>query len=138
MSQAKPSAAFKAATWTALVIGILGYSIGLWNSGLQLNEKGFYFVVLCYGLFSAISVQKNVRDAQSGIQVSDIYRSVSFASVVLCGLLMSLGLYNATMPLVEKGFYFMAFILSLFAAVAVQKNVRDSIEADRPKSGGNF
>jgi len=36
------------------------------------------------------------------------------------------GLWNATLLLSEKGFYGLAFFLSLFGAVAVQKNVRDS------------
>jgi uncharacterized membrane protein YiaA len=35
-------------------------------------------------------------------------------------------LWNAKLGASEKGFYAMAFLLSLFAAVAVQKNVRDS------------
>jgi hypothetical protein len=34
-------------------------------------------------------------------------------------------LWNATLALSEKGFYAMAFALSLFAAIAVQKNIRD-------------
>ncbi|HCL7558455.1 TPA: hypothetical protein N2X60_000428 [Klebsiella pneumoniae] len=35
------------------------------------------------------------------------------------------GLWNATLLLSEKGFYGLAYFLSLFGAVAVQKNVRD-------------
>lgn len=44
---------------------------------------------------------------------------------VICIVLLALGLWNATMALSEKGFYIMAFLLSLFGAVAVQKNIRD-------------
>lgn len=40
-------------------------------------------------------------------------------------ILIAVGLWNATLELSEKGFYAMSFVLSLFAAVAVQKNVRD-------------
>ena len=36
-----------------------------------------------------------------------------------------MGLWNARLSDSEKGFYAMAFTLSLFATVAVQKNVRD-------------
>ena len=43
-------------------------------------------------------------------------------------LLMSLGLYNAPLTLAEKGFYSMAFLLSLFAAITVQKNTRDTTD----------
>ncbi|WP_253927089.1 YiaA/YiaB family inner membrane protein, partial [Shigella sonnei] len=34
--------------------------------------------------------------------------------------------WNATLLLSEKGFYGLAFFLSLFGAVAVQKNIRDA------------
>ncbi len=37
-----------------------------------------------------------------------------------------MGLYNAEMLLSEKGFYGMAYTLSLFAIVVMQKNIRDS------------
>ena len=37
-----------------------------------------------------------------------------------------------SLALSEKGFYAMAFVLSLFAAVAVQKNVRDTLQLRAP------
>ena len=40
------------------------------------------------------------------------------------GLLM-LSLWNSQLAFAEKGFYAMAFLLALFGAVAVQKNIRD-------------
>jgi len=50
---------------------------------------------------------------------------------LLCALLLLLvGLWNATLLLSEKGFYGMSFALSLFGAVAVQKNTRDVMAAD--------
>ncbi|MBF4448173.1 hypothetical protein ERJ76_21360, partial [Vibrio anguillarum] len=42
----------------ALGIGIFTYLIGLINANLQFNEKGYYFVVLVFGLFSVITLQK--------------------------------------------------------------------------------
>ena len=44
---------------------------------------------------------------------------------MICIALLSIGLWNASLELSEKGFYIMAFLLSLFGAVAVQKNIRD-------------
>lgn len=38
----------------------------------------------------------------------------------------NIGLMNATMPLNEKGYYFSIILLELFAAIAIQKNVRDN------------
>jgi uncharacterized membrane protein YiaA len=40
-------------------------------------------------------------------------------------VLLIIGLWNAELLPSEKGFYAFAFILAMFSAVAVQKNVRD-------------
>jgi uncharacterized membrane protein YiaA len=122
----KPSNAFIAASWAAMGIGIIGYFIGLWRSDMLLNEKGYYFTVVMFGLFSAVSVQKAVRDKLEGIAVTDIYYGISWFAVILCIVLLSIGLFNASMLTSEKGFYAFAFVLAIFGAVAVQKNIRDS------------
>jgi uncharacterized membrane protein YiaA len=121
----RPTAAFVGASWTALFIGALTYMIGLWNAEMQLNEKGYYFTILMYGLFAAVSLQKTVRDKIEGIPVTGIYFAFCWLSLSLAILLLTVGLWNATLALSEKGFYAMSFVLSLFASVAVQKNVRD-------------
>jgi uncharacterized membrane protein YiaA len=123
----KPSVAFVGASWIALFAGALTFSIGLWNATMQLNEKGYFFTLLMYGLFSAVSVQKSVRDRLEGIPVTNIYYGLSWVSLGLCLLLTSIGLWNASITLAEKGFYSMAYLLSLFAAITVQKNTRDSV-----------
>ncbi len=122
----KPSAAFLGASWAALVVGMGAYLTGLWNAPMQLNEKGYYFIVLIYGLFAAVSVQKSVRDRAEGIPVTAIYYGMCWFSVLLTLLLLTVGLINATLTLSEKGFFAMSFVLSLFAVIAVQKNTRDS------------
>src|ERR1043165_2269325 len=101
----RPSNAFIAASWVALFVGFLAYMIGLWNATMQLNEKGYYFTVLMYGLFSAVSLQKSVRDKVEGIPVTPIYFGMCWASVILAILLLSIGLWNASLALSEKGFY---------------------------------
>lgn len=132
MEHSKPSAAFVGASWFALVLGASAYLIGLWNAQMQLNEKGYYFTLLLYGLFAAVSVQKSVRDRMEGIPVTNIYYGLSWFAVISALLLLFIGLWNATLALSEKGFYGMAYALSLFAAIAVQKNTRDSL---RDESG---
>lgn len=122
----QPSGAFVAAAWAALFTGLLAFNIGLWNAQMPLNEKGYYFTVLMYGLFSAVSVQKGVRDRLEGISVTNLYYGLSWVSVLLCLLLLTVGLWNASLTPSEKGFYAMSFALSLFAAIAVQKNTRDT------------
>jgi uncharacterized membrane protein YiaA len=122
----KPSAAFIGASWVALGAGMVGFLVGLWRSDLVLNEKGYYFTVLMYGLFSVVSVQKSVRDRLEGIVVTDIYYGLSWFSTLLSIGLLIVGLWNATMLPSEKGFYAFAFLLALFGAIAVQKNTRDS------------
>jgi len=127
----KPSNAFIAASWIALITGAAGYLIGLWRAGMQLNEKGYYFTVLMYGLFSAVALQKTVRDRLEAIPVTDIFYGICWFSTVLSLVLLAVGLWNATILPSEKGFYAFAFLLALFGAITVQKNIRDSQNASR-------
>jgi uncharacterized membrane protein YiaA len=121
----QPSAAFIGASWMALFIGVIAFLIGLWNAEMELNEKGYYFTVLMFGLFAAISVQKAVRDQMEGIPVTNIYYGLAWFATLLSLVLLTVGLWNAELTKSEKGFYAMSFVLSLFAAIAVQKNTRD-------------
>lgn len=121
----KPSAAFIGASWLVLLTGVLAYVIGLWNAEMQLNEKGYYFTVLMFGLFSAISLQKTVRDQLEGIAVTGVYYGLAWFTSILSIVLLVIGLWNADLLLSEKGFYGMSFVLSLFASISVQKNLRD-------------
>ena len=127
----KPTGAFIGASWSALLIGMTSYCIGLWNADMQLNEKGYYFTILLFGLFSVISLQKAVRDKLENIPITDIYYSISWFTTIASIVLLIIGLWNADLFLSEKGFYGMAFTLSLFASVAVQKNIRDVQYIDR-------
>jgi len=122
----KPSNAFIAASWIALGAGMLGFLIGLWRAEMQLNEKGYYFTVLMFGLFSVISVQKSVRDKLEGIPVTDIYYGLSWFCTILAVVLLVVGLWNAAILPSEKGYYAFSFLLALFGAIAVQKNTRDA------------
>ncbi len=122
----KPSNAFIGASWVALGTGMLGFLIGLWRAEMQLNEKGYYFTVLMFGLFAVVSVQKSVRDRLEGIPVTDIYYGLSWFCTILSIILLAVGLWNATLLPSEKGFYASAFLLAMFGAIAVQKNTRDS------------
>jgi uncharacterized membrane protein YiaA len=121
----KPTNAFIGASWSALIIGISAFLIGLWNAEMELNEKGYYFTVLMFGLFSAISVQKVVRDQIEGLPVTNIYYGLAWFTTLLSIVLLTVGLWNADLAKSEKGFYAMSFVLSMFAAIAVQKNTRD-------------
>ena len=127
----KPSSAFIGASWLALGTGMIGYLAGLWRSDMQLNEKGYYFTVLMYGLFSVVSLQKSVRDKLEDLPITDIYYALSWFSTILTIVLLVIGLWNATLLPSEKGFYAFAFLLALFAAIAVQKNIRDNQAAER-------
>ena len=121
----KPTPAFIGASWVALFAGIVSYCVGLWNSDMQLNERGYYFTILLFGLFAAVSVQKSVRDRLEGLKVTDMYYGISWFSVLAAIVLLIIGLWNAELLLSEKGFYGMSYMLSLFASIAVQKNIRD-------------
>ncbi|RJE73347.1 hypothetical protein BGP78_03560 [Pseudoalteromonas sp. MSK9-3] len=126
----KPTKAFKFAAIFALLVGVLGFLVGLMNATMPLNEKGYYFSILLFGLFSFVSLQKTVRDKVEGQSISKPYLIMCWVAVIAAIGLLSVGLYNAELLLSEKGFYVMAFLLSGFAAITVQKNVRDSMLTD--------
>ena len=89
---------------------------------------------MMYGLFSAVSLQKSVRDKLEAIPVTGIYYGLCWVSLGLAVLLLTLGLWNATLADSEKGFYAMSFLLALFGSVAVQKNIHDlaRFKSDEP------
>lgn len=126
-----PSVAFVGAAWFVLFVGIIAYLVGLYNADMQLNEKGYYFTILLFGLFSAVTLQKSVRDKLEGIPVTNIFFAISWFGTIASIVLLIVGLWNAQLALSEKGFYGMSYTLSLFAAVSVQKNIRDTIESEK-------
>lgn len=134
MKKEKTSLAFSFASWAALILGMAGFLVGLWRAEMLLSEKGYYFTILLYGLFSAVAVQKSVRDRLDGIPVSDIFYGISWASIVISIILLAIGLINAEILPSEKGFYAFGFILALFGAIAVQKNTRDNSEVSNRKN----
>jgi uncharacterized membrane protein YiaA len=123
----KTSGAFIAASWIALEAGMIGFLVGLWRADMQLNEKGYYFTVLMFGMFAVISLQKSVRDKAEGVPVTDIYYGICWFGTLLSILLLIVGLWNATLLPSEKGFYGIAFLMALYGAIAVQKNTRDNM-----------
>jgi uncharacterized membrane protein YiaA len=131
-----PSQAFVGASWFALLLGAGAFMIGLWNLSMPLEGKGYYFTLLLYGLFAAVSVQKAVRDRMEGIQVTGIYYGLAWFSVLSALLLLFIGLWHATLPYSTRGFLGMGYALALFAAIAVQKNTRDALRAGEGAAAG--
>ena len=122
---ARPSPAFVGASWSAMILGMLAYLVGLWNASMQLNEKGYYLTILLYGCFAAVSLQKTLRDRAENLPVTGLYVGLCWTSLSAALGLLTVGLWNAALMPSEKGFYAMSYALTLFAIVAVQKNVRD-------------
>lgn len=125
------SPAFTAVSWLAMLGGVLIYLIGLWRAEMQLNEKGYYLAVLVLGLFSAVSLQKTVRDRLENIPTTQLYHLICLLSFAIAVLLLAAGLWNASLLSSEKGFYGVSFFMALFGAVAVQKNTRDNVHSIR-------
>ena len=133
-TQNKPTKAFRIASLAALVVGVAAYFIGLYNAPMALNEKGYYFTIMLFGLFSVVSLQKTVRDKMEGVPTTKAYFLASAVATASAIVLLVIGLLNAELLLSEKGFFGMAFILSLFSAITVQKNVRDSQTTDESRN----
>ncbi len=124
----QPTKAYRLASFITFAVGGCGFLLGLWNADLLLSEKGFYLAIFLLGLFSAVTLQKTVRDKEEGIFVNKTFTAICWGSFMMAIGLLVLGLYNADMVLSEKGFYGMAFVVSLFAAITIQKNTRDVVD----------
>ena len=55
----------------------------------------------------------------------------SWIALLIGGTVYLIGLWNATMQLNEKGYYLTILLYGLFAAVSLQKSVRDRLEGIR-------
>lgn len=62
------------------------------------------------------------------IPVSPAFIAVSWLAMLGGVLIYLLGLWRADMELNEKGYYLAVLVLGLFAAVSLQKSVRDRLE----------
>lgn len=52
-------------SWAMLAVALLLLGVGLLNASLALSEKGFYIMSFVLALFSAVAVQKSIRDSFS-------------------------------------------------------------------------
>jgi len=71
------------------------------------------------------SHQGSVRMSFQPQKPTAVFVGASWVALFVGGGGFGIGLWNATLALSEKGFDAMAFLLGLFGAVAVQKNIRD-------------
>jgi uncharacterized membrane protein YiaA len=123
----KPSFAFIAVSWIAASAGVIAYITALWNSTvLTWSDKNFFIAVLVLASYASISVQKIVRDRIENIPFTNLYYGVSWIALIAALILFANGLFNVNLSGNEKGFYAMALGLTLFGAIAIQKNTRDT------------
>lgn len=137
-SENNPSSAYIMATWVTLAIGVGSYLIGIWNSNFQLNEQGFYLAVFLLSMFSAVTLQKTVRDKEEGLPVTNVFIGMCWFSFAAGVALLALGLINANILLSEKGFFGISFLMSLFTMITVQKNIRDMTDENGQVSEDAF
>jgi uncharacterized membrane protein YiaA len=124
----KPSAAFVGASWVALMVSAGAFVVALWNDGkMPQFEKYFFFSVLMFGLFAVVSLQKAVRDRMEDIPVTGIYYGLAWFSTALCVAMLLMGVYQSGhIKGNDSALYILAYLMALFAAIAVQKNTRDA------------
>ena len=122
----KPSFAFVALSWVAALAGVVLYGSMLFNSAaLTWSDKNFFAAILVFAVYAAISVQKIVRDRIEGVPFTNLYYGVSWLAVIVAIGMFVNGLFGVNVTMSERGFYGMAMLLTLFGAIAIQKNTRD-------------
>jgi uncharacterized membrane protein YiaA len=86
------------------------------------------------GRMAAKDSRTSKRSNLTAWGLTDIYYGLSWFSTILSIILLTVGLWNATLLPSEKGFYAFAFLLAMFGAIAVQKNTRDSQQAEKKEN----
>lgn len=119
----KTSSAFVTASWVATLTGMVGYLIGLWRADMLLNEKGYYFTLLMFGLFGVISLQKSVRDRLEGVSVTDIYYNICWFGTIMSIVLLVIGLWNASLlPSEKRVLRFCVFTVDVWGSRSAKKH----------------
>lgn len=120
-----PSSTYMNLSFFTFLFSIVIFGIGLFNAEMALSEKGFYTIAIIFGFYSVVTLQKTLRDKIEGYEVNEAYMKLSYIGVATPIILMGVGLFNAELELNEKGFFAVTFVMSLFSAIVVQKNIRD-------------
>ena len=121
------SKAFIVISWVCLFTGIAVFMTCLYSADMQFREKGYLFLILLLGLLSVISLKKRVLDKQEGFPLSNISYIIGWLLIIGIFIQLVIVLWNADLVLSEKGIYGISYILSLFSAVVIQQNIRDTI-----------
>lgn len=122
----KPTGAFIGVSWLVLLLSVLAFCVGIWHAPtMDLSEQGLYLILFVFGLFAVVSIQKTIRDKAEDVRVTNVYYGIAWGAVVIVVGFLAVCLWNADFGAYEKGFYAVTMIMALFAAIAVQKNVRD-------------
>lgn len=69
--------------------------------------------------------KKTIMEQKQINEPSAAFIATSWTAFFIGTIAFIISLWNAGLEKSEKGFYPMSFVLSLFAAIAVQKNTRD-------------
>lgn len=121
----KPTVAFMGAAWVALAVALGTYVVALWRMPLTYDQRWFYGTVILFGLFGVVAVVKSIRDRDDSIPVTPAFYGLSWIAALGPITAMSIYLLNAPQDDLARGFLFLTFMFAIFAAVVVQKIVRD-------------
>jgi uncharacterized membrane protein YiaA len=102
---------------------------------LATDARWFYGTVLAFGLFGVVAVVKVVRDREDGIAVTGAFAGLSWIAAVGPLVAVSVYLLNSPQDELQRGFLFLTYVFAVFAAVVVQKNVRDLDEWQSSPAG---
>lgn len=134
----KPTGAFVGASWAALVLGASVYTVSFLLVDVEPLERGFLLGAFFFGIVGPIGVQKLVRDRHEGVSVTSLGLGVSWFGPVIGIAMLAWGLWNSGRPPSESGLFGMAFAMTVFANMVVQKNTSDliTLKAQHPETYG--
>lgn len=111
-------------SWTMLLIAMLAFLVGVWNTDWVRMEKGYYTMVVWLIFISIFLTMKIYMDREQGIYHSFIYMGVATASTIASIIWGVVSISNTEWPLYLKAYFWLCIGLLAFATFIVSIEIR--------------
>lgn len=107
-----------------LVVSMLAFLIGVWNTDWVRMEKGYYTMVVWLIFISVFLTMKIYMDREQGVYHSFVYMAVATASTIASIIWGVVSISNTEWPLYLKAYFWLCIGLLAFATFIVSIEIR--------------
>lgn len=111
--------------WCAFIVSFSFVLISIWNTEWILVERGFYTICIGWITYSSFALVKVLRDKSEGIKSAAEFTFLTWASFIASFAIGMIAVWNTEWILLEKGYYWMGILFTMFTSITLAKEVRD-------------